>query len=196
MCHSFPRGPAQVSPNVSACFSVSTSATAMHASTEAGLSSRGKTPRVSAVAESAKGTGARARTASSWSAKTTSAGTAARERRPPSVVPMKVGIAVIERMAVERIRAATIQQAPVVPIKTPSVPTPPESEEGANAKTDAERKIRASDAPPRIESRPESNWIAIDQFGIIIGDVNDVRIRRLDDNVGPLVSHRLLWRGL
>jgi hypothetical protein len=80
----------------------------------------------------------------------------------------------------------------VVPIKSPDRPAPAKSKERADTESNAERNVRARDAPPRIESRPERDGIPKDQFGIILRDVDNLRIRRLNDYVAALVGHGLL----
>ena len=65
-----------------------------------------------------------------------------------------------------------------------------------NSKSYAERKIRPADAPPWVEARPQPNRVTVDQIRIVFGDVHDLRIGRLNDNIRSLIRHRLLRRGL
>ena len=75
---------------------------------------------------------------------------------------MKIRITIVKDVTVERVRPAAKQQPSVVPIEAPRRPTPAKSKERADSKSNAERKVRAANAPPRVESRPKSYGIPID----------------------------------
>ncbi len=109
---------------------------------------------------------------------------------------MEVCVPVIERTAMKSIRMSTVQQSAVVPIKTPPMPTPSESEKGSNAITDTEGKIRTAYTPPRIKSGPEANRIAVDKLRVVLGNVNHIGICRLNFDVRPLIRYGLLGSSL
>ena len=95
----------------------------------------------------------------------------------------------------ESVWVAAKKEATVEPVKAPAAPAPAESKEGADAETYAEGKVWAADSPPGIKSWPQANGIAVGKFGIIVRDVNDLRIRRLDCYIRSLVRHSLLRSG-
>ena len=109
-----------------------------------------------------------------------------------AVIPVEVGIAIIEGAAVKCVRTPAIDQATVVPIKSPAMPAPAESEEGTYWESDSERKVWASDAPPRVEARPYSNRITVNILRIVFRHVDDFWVRGLNDDLWTLVGYSLL----
>src|SRR5579862_305058 len=119
---------------------------------------------------------------------------AARKGCAAAIASVEVCVAVIERVAVKGIGAATIEKATVIPVNSPAVPSPAKSEKRADAESDAERNVGSSDSPPWIKPRPQADGIAIHQGRIVFGHVYDIRSGGSDVDIAALIAHRLLRR--
>src|SRR5271163_1357735 len=109
-----------------------------------------------------------------------------------------VTVPVVERGAPGVVAVVVINCVVVVPIKSPIVPAPPKSSVEADAEADSERKVRTAIPDSRIgvPARPWPYGTAINQPGIVGGDVNDIGVSRLNDDCRVLGCYCLLRRGL
>ena len=103
---------------------------------------------------------------------------------------ISIKIATVEKIRPTRkIEIPMIEQAKVVPVQTPSRPSPAKPEKWGHGK--AHSKIDPWPIPPDPwdinPAGPRQNWIAINDPRIVGRHVNHIRVDRLDDNIPTLV---------
>ena len=105
-------------------------------------------------------------------------------------VPVVKGIApgVVPRVVIDCVM--------VVPIESPMVPAPPKTSKETDPEADSERKVWAAipNSGIRIPSRPGHDGASVNHPGVVRGNVNDLRIGRLNDDRRPLRRYHLLRR--
>src|ERR1700683_535022 len=91
---------------------------------------------------------------------------------------------VVKRVAPGVVPLVVIDRVSVMPIEAPMPPAPPETSKEANPETDSEREKGAAVPNSRIRAPtgPRQNGTSVDQPRIISGDVNDIRVRGLNDD--------------
>src|SRR5258708_21210315 len=94
--------------------------------------------------------------------------------------------------------AAVVKRIALVPIESPTPPTPSKSAEETDSESNPKREIRAviPDAGVRVPPRPRDNRPSVDYPRIIGRDINYLRLCRLDDHGRALCRHRFLPRAL
>ncbi len=102
-------------------------------------------------------------------------------------------VAIDENSAVGYV-AVVIEHDPVMPIVSPVSPSPAKPTKEANSKAKAEGDSRTAKVQPgiRIPARPDADGCSIDEPWVILGNVNNLRVRRLDHNGLPLLAHLFL----
>src|SRR5579864_1805712 len=90
--------------------------------------------------------------------------------------------------------AVVVEHDPVVPIVSPVSPSPTEPAKEANSETKAPCETGPRKVQPGIPipARPDPKGCSIDEPRIILGNVNDLRVRGLDHNGLPLLAHFFL----
>src|SRR5206468_8467696 len=85
-----------------------------------------------------------------------------------------------------------------IPVESPVATSPAEPGEEPDTKADAEHDSRSRNEQPRIPvpSRPGDERRAVHDPGIVLRHVYDLRVRRFDDDLRPLLDHLLLRRRL
>ena len=103
-------------------------------------------------------------------------------------------IAIDDRPAVGDVGVVVVNNSVVVPIVSPVVPTPAITAEEPNSKTKTKRDSRASKVQSwiRIPAGPDADGRTIDEPGIILRHVDNLRVRGLDHNGLPLVAYLFL----
>src|ERR1039457_133222 len=105
---------------------------------------------------------------------------------------------VVESVASGVVPVVVINCEMVMPIESPMGPPPSKPAEEADSEADSEREVRAAipDSRIRIPARPRQYGISVNQPRIIRRNVNDIGIRRLNDDRRALRRYVLLRRGL
>src|SRR5580704_12513856 len=101
------------------------------------------------------------------------------------VAPASVEVVpVIKGAAAGVIPVVVIHCVSVVPVKSPMAPAPSKAAEEADTEPGSEREVRAAVPNPGIgvPARPRHNRPAVHQPRIIRGDINYIRLGRLDDH--------------
>jgi hypothetical protein len=167
--------------------------TSMESSTEAGLSTRGKTSGGSAMVKAAEG-----------SRVYPALGMRSRESMLRGPVETRIAAVkstgMIEVVTIDKDSAVrfvvVVVEANVVmmPVISPMVPSPTEPAKEANSKTEAKRDSRSFQIQSRIPipARPHTDGTPIDQPRIILRHVNNFGVRGLDHNSLPLRAHFFL----
>src|SRR5579864_2253110 len=103
-------------------------------------------------------------------------------------------IAVDKDSAVGDVGVVVKNDSVVMPVISPVMPAPPEPAEEAHSKTKAERDSRSRKEQPRIRipARPDADRFSIDEPGIILRNVNNLRLRGLDHNGLALLAYVFL----
>ena len=104
---------------------------------------------------------------------------ATRARAPVEAAP------VIKCVAPRVIPAAAISCETATPIESPAIPAPSKTSEETHSKTHPKRQIRAAVPNSRVwvPSWPRVDGISVSHPRIIRGDVNDIGVGRLNDDV-------------
>src|SRR5271157_1360781 len=104
------------------------------------------------------------------------------------------GVPVIKRPAGRVVPGMVIHRVSVMPIESPMTPAPSVSAVEADSEADSEREVRAAkpDSGIRVPSRPRSYRASVNQPRIIGGDVNGIRVGRLNTDRRVLRRYGLL----
>src|SRR5208283_1615428 len=113
---------------------------------------------------------------------------------PASVVVVPV----VKRAAPGVVVVVVIVHVSVVPIASPMIPAPSPTSEPTDSEADSEPEegVVIPDSGIRIPPRPRHDGISINHPRIVRGDVNHLRVSRLNDDRRVLRSYGLLRRGL
>src|SRR5208283_5044738 len=97
-----------------------------------------------------------------------------------------VGIPVIKCPASGVVAVVVINHGPVMPIRTPVMPTPFIASVVSDSEADSKRKVgaRIPNFGIRIPSRPRHDWVSVNNPWVVRGDIDDFRTGRLDDLLG------------
>src|SRR5580704_14172343 len=100
-------------------------------------------------------------------------------------------VAVDENCAVGYIGVVTETNVVVMPVVSPVSPPPAKTAKKADAKakTKCDTRTIKEESRIRIPARPDPDGLSIHQPRVILGNVNNLRVRGLDDDVLPLVTY-------
>jgi hypothetical protein len=103
-------------------------------------------------------------------------------------------VAIDDRSAVGEIRVVVVDHPMTMPVPSPVIPAPSKSAKEADSKPSTEEKSRAviKDSGHWVPTRVGEDRISIHEPRIIGRDVDQVGVRRLDDNRVVLRRHLLL----
>ncbi|HEX3400477.1 MAG TPA: hypothetical protein VHT74_09140, partial [Acetobacteraceae bacterium] len=107
------------------------------------------------------------------------------------------GDPVIEDPRIARDEGTVVEQHRMVgPVEAPVVPSPAKAGEEADPDTEAESDAwsREIESRVRVPARQRHQRRTIGEPGIILRDINDVRVGRLNDDLLALRGYRLLRR--
>src|ERR1700687_4841073 len=104
------------------------------------------------------------------------------------------GVVISEDSAVGHISVVVINDIVVMPVRSPVVPSPAKSAEIADSKAEAKRNSRAGKKQSRIRipAWPNPDGLSIRKPGVILRNVNNLRVGRFDHNRLSLRGHILL----
>src|SRR5271166_1475990 len=113
---------------------------------------------------------------------------------PASVVVVPV----VKRAAPGVVVVVVIVHVSVVPIASPMIPAPSPTSEPTDSEADSEPEGGAviPNSGIRVPIRPRGDWVSVNHPRIVRGDVNDLRVSRLNDDRRALGGYSLLGRGL
>jgi hypothetical protein len=106
------------------------------------------------------------------------------------------GIVVDENSAVGDVSAVVKHDPVIVPIVSPVSPAPTKSAKEADSKAQAKRNSRNSKVKSRIgiPARPNPDRLSVHEPGVILRNVNHLRVSRFDHNVLSLLAYLFLVR--
>src|SRR5271166_6594587 len=106
--------------------------------------------------------------------------------------------AIAKLRAVGSVRMIAVNQAVAMPIRSPAVPPPAEATEETDAKSGAEPDSRSVEEEARIFNPTwvERDGVTVDDPGIVFRHINDLWIRRFNDDGIPLVRDGFLLGAL
>jgi hypothetical protein len=109
-----------------------------------------------------------------------------------------VGVTVVEGTAVRVVAIVVVNDGVIAPVGTPMVPAPAIAAVPADAEANSPKKRRAAkpDARIGIPAGPCQDGVAVDQPGIVSGNIYDLRVGGLNDDRRALRRNILLRRGL
>src|SRR5208337_3420857 len=109
-----------------------------------------------------------------------------------------VVVPVVKRAAPGVVVVVVIVHVSVMPIACPMTPAPSPTSEPTDSEADSEPEegVVIPDSGTRIPPRPRHDGISINHPRIVRGDVNHLRVSRLNDDRRVLRSYGLLRRGL
>ena len=103
-------------------------------------------------------------------------------------------VAVDKDSAVGDVGVVVKNDSVMMPVISPVMPAPPEAAKESHSKAKAERDSRSCKEQSRIRipARPDADGLPIDEPGIILRHVNNLRVRRLDHNGLALLANVFL----
>src|SRR5580704_8918769 len=106
--------------------------------------------------------------------------------------------AVVKRIAARVVAVVVVDHGMAVPVGSPVAPAPAKAAEETDSETNSKEKVRAAkpDSGIWIPIRPRGYGIAVHHPGIVGWNVNNIRLRGLNDDRRTLVRHGLLLRAL
>jgi hypothetical protein len=163
---------------------------------EAGLPARRESPRYAAMIKAAESSGVTTSESMLWAPVKSSS-----VKPIPMIEPTSVCVevsAINENSAARHVTVMIEEDAVVMPVVSPMMPTPSKSTKKANAETETKSDTRARKVQPGIPvpTRPHRNRRSIDKPRIVLGHVNNLMVGRFDHNIVSVVRHLLLRRGL
>jgi len=104
------------------------------------------------------------------------------------------GVVISKDSAVGDVGVVVVDDTVMMPIISPVVPAPAKTAEEADSKAEAKRNTRSGKVQSwiPIPAWPDPNRLSIREPGIILRNVNDLRIGWFDHNGLPLLTHFFL----